>query len=313
MQDSKEKIKYDIQRYKGYTRMPREILRCKTLSSGDKDLAALIFSYSNTRKDNSTCTRTYKGFSDELGISCATTSRAFKRLEKAFPNAIKQVRRATYIFNVDALTFKSYIPIEHYFRKNLFTINGTARRLSRYAAQGAAITYERFFKDAEGRDWKNDKRQKLAISADMSIARLAVAIGVCEKTAAKALSELIDAHIIFPDGKYKQLNGYFCRKFKPELKLFDAILEVRALKKYKLTEAKRLAEEAERERKAEREDKIAQARRSDERYKPLFKRQSELMSLMFRQQGKLTEEQEQELDRIEAEIKRLDEINCRSG
>lgn len=321
MRETKEQILCDLQEFKGYMRMPRVIQKSNKLSASDKYVAALIFSYSNTKKEGSTCTRTYKGFSEELGISCATTSRAFKRLAKYFKGAIDQPRRATYRFNRNALTSSSYIIEEHYFRKKSFLLsdNSTFLQLSRHAAQAAPIFYERFFNDAKDRPWEQDARQKLAIHAPMPVSELSKLIGTSEKTAAEAISELLQCGIIFTKSKYKQLNGYFCRDFKPDLKLFEAIIEVRAMqKKYDLTKAQEQAQIAEQERKKrleiEREQKIKTVRKLHEAvYKPLFNKQHELLNRLIATGGNPTAEEEKEMDDVKAKINKLDERYINSG
>lgn len=318
MKETKEQIIYDLQICKGYMRMPREVQRNRELSASDKYIAALIFSYSNTRKENSTCTRTYAEFSKDLNVSCATTSRAFKRLKEHLKGAIEQVRRATYRFDRSALSSSSYIIVEHYFRKNTFTFSdGSARQLSRHAAQAAPILYERFINDSKSRPWKTDPRQKFTIHAPMAVQELAKLLGTSEKTAAKTLSELLACGIIFIKGKYKQLNGYSCRDFKPSLKLFEAILEVRAMKKYNLTEAQEQAQLAEKQQKElleyERDKKIAKARKEhSEAYKPLFDKWTEFIKILSTGRD-LTAAEENEFNYVDAELNRLDEFYINSG
>lgn len=312
MKETKEQIIYDLQICKGYMRMPRDIQKHKQLTATAKELVAMIFSFSNTKVENSSCTRTYAEFSKNLNISCATVSRSIKQIKLLFPDNLKQTRRATWIFTKDNL--KSYIIFEYYFILHPFLFpDNTKRFISRFAAQAAAILYESFIKDSKTRDWQNDKRQEFAIHSPWTVSALAEKLGCSEKSAAKAISELISCGIIYLKGKYKQLNGYFCRDFKPCLKLFEAIHEVRTKKSTDLEKARHDATEAEKQYETEREEKIAAARKKHaDRYSPLFDRQKQFIKMLFN--GKeLTNEEQDEWNEIGQKIARLDEFYINSG
>lgn len=312
MRETKEQIIYGLLQCKGYMRMQRNVQASRMLTANDKNLVAYIFSYSNTGKENSTCTRTYKEFASELKTSCATVSRSFKKIRDVLPNALLQPRRATYQLDGSNLG-KSYIILDYYFLWHPFIFSDGVRLLSHYAAQAAAIYYERFNKDAKSRPWKTDERQKFAIHAPMSVSDLADKLGCSEKTAANTIDELLDARIIYIKGRHKQLNGYFCRDFKPCLKLFETITEVRSKKSVNLEEARQNATKSEKQREAERDEKIAAARKKHaDRYRHLIDKYNKFITLSIEKGGELTEEESEKWNEIESEIKQLDEFYVNS-
>ena len=81
MRETEEQIIDGLLQCKGYIRMQRNVQASRMLTANDKNLVAYIFSYSNTGKENSTCTRTYKEFASELKTSCATVYLSVRRLK----------------------------------------------------------------------------------------------------------------------------------------------------------------------------------------------------------------------------------------
>ena len=226
-----EKLKPDIEKNCGYYRMPQSICRDRRLTPAHTIHAGLIYSYSNPRKGTADCTRTHRGFSEELRTSPATITRGFERLRNLKDKDGKEleiletIKQSSYRIdkakiNSRCFRLEKYF-LNHEFKFNIKNKDGNGvkymrRRLTPIEALCASYIYSKY-------DYQHDK--KTGVKA--SYKDIAEVLGCCEKTAGKIINNLMKCSLIFRPKEDKGLNGFKKSVYHPESDLLRLIKEAR--------------------------------------------------------------------------------------
>lgn len=183
--------------------------------------AGAIFSYSNPRKGTADCTRTHKGFAEELHFSPATSARGIKSIKKLkakdSSSILETPKQSTYRIDKSKINTR-HIQIEKCIANHTFEFtNKTARQLS----HGALILFS--YITYKYKLLKNDKKK----GVKASYTDFAEALGCCEKTITKYIDELISCGLITRGAHEKGLNGFKKSVYHPDSKLLEWIDDVR--------------------------------------------------------------------------------------
>lgn len=208
-----------------YLQLPLYFCNKTDLSPSHALQAGAIVSYSNPRKGTADCTRTHKGFSEELHCSTATSTRGIKVIKELTEDGVpllEILKQSTYRIDKSKLKSRQIIPIEkcilyHTFE---FTDDDSNTTISRPLTK-----HELFLFSYIAYKWKHLKNRKKGIVA--SYADFVKVIGGCEKTIGKEIDNLINCGLITRPKHEKGLNGRWKSVYHPDSKLLDWIDDVR--------------------------------------------------------------------------------------
>lgn len=182
----------------GYLRLPAAILKHSAMTAGCKALTAKIMTSTNNRRGKC-CTRSYRAFADETGVSPATISRSYKRLQEHFPGFITREKPQTYTSNICALKSRRQLKLEHYFVNTTFTFgfgkNAVKRPLTRNEIFYVSYVY------ALAESLVNKGTRPDAVQITLPARKAANILGVSERTALKTLHNLIKCRLISDTAK----------------------------------------------------------------------------------------------------------------
>lgn len=187
--------------------------------------AGVIVGYSNPRKGTANCTRTHKGFSEELLFSPATSARGIKDIKELSEGGepiLEIVKQSTYRIDKSKLKSRRQIQIEKSIMHHIFefTDENSQTVYSRPLTKGELLRYSYIVCK-----WKQLKDRKKGVVASYS--DLAEATGGCEKTIGKEIENLINCGLLTRPKHEKGLNGRWKSVYHPDSKLLNWINDVR--------------------------------------------------------------------------------------
>lgn len=191
--------------FNNYIKLPCSLL--SVLPHGQAYVLGDVFSFTGARQN---CHRTYKSFGNRVGASRATVGRAL-RAGKA-QELIANDKEKGYVCNLDKVQGDDFLRVLDWVITEEFKVRkNVTRRLLPSERSVYSFLYTRC---ANGK-----KRNKVCT---VSIAEIAAALCLCERTVQRALWALIRAGLIFRPLKDKGVNAYKKSRYTLNFKIIKA-------------------------------------------------------------------------------------------